>query len=172
VNVIRWWEAHPLRWAAENQAMGTAAPALVWTEELTRTTGGGWSGIPPIWPFTRTQPPGLLNFVGDAVFRIEVRCSPAHPAIAPSVFPLEPEPDLRVRTQQQWHLLGNGGLCLLQNTLDWTGREFAAELVTKAAGWFLEYLLLERGLIVAMTESGIVESDEFDSFFGEHPDDQ
>lgn len=68
---------------------------------------------------------------------------------------------------QQWHVMGDGSLCLLRNAGEWTGRDLAAELVVKAAGWHLEYLLLEAGAIDAMTVKGIAESDELDHLFTE-----
>jgi hypothetical protein len=63
-------------------------------------------------------------------------------------------------------VLGDGGLCLLRETLDWTASEPAAELVRKAAGWFLEFLLLRDGLIEEMTADGIVNDDCLDHLLG------
>jgi hypothetical protein len=47
----------------------------------------------------------------------------------------------------------------------WTGIETAADLVVKAAGWFLEYLLMDAGLIEHMSENGIANDDLLDHFF-------
>ncbi|MEX2548411.1 MAG: hypothetical protein WD830_11605 [Chloroflexota bacterium] len=162
---IRWWEAHPLRLAKEQRAMAEVAPALTWTEELFGSSGGGWVGLCPAWPFVRPQPSKLDGFLLGRGFTIQVRLSPAHPVVAPTVYPVDPEPDLWVRTRQAWHVLGDGGLCLLRETLDWTAAEPAAELVRKAAAWFLEYLLLTDGVIEEMTRDGIVDDDKLDHLF-------
>lgn len=161
---IPWWEAHPLRFAAEQEAITKVAPELVWSDELAEAVpGGGWRGICPLWPFDRPQPAGLDTYVGGRALLIEVRCSPAHPVAVPAIHPLDPRPDLAVRTRHDWHVMGDGSLCLVQNALDWTGRDHASELVRKAAGWFLEYLLLTDGRIDAMTTAGIVEDDSSDA---------
>ena len=76
--------------------------------------------------------------------------------------PLDPQPDPMVRTQHAWHVNGDGTLCLLQTASDWDGTGTAAELVLKAAGWFLEYLLMEAGRIEQMSTAGIVNDDSWD----------
>jgi hypothetical protein len=162
---VRWYEAHPERWQREIEAMSDVAPELTWCEELEGTTGGGWVGTAPKWPFAREGPPDLDTFLDGGVFQLEIRCSAAHPAAAPAFHPIDPVPDLFVRTYQAWHVMGDGSLCLLQNTLDWTGRELAAELVIKAAGWYLEYLLLRAEKIEAMTVAGIATDDQLDRYF-------
>ncbi len=63
---------------------------------------------------------------------------------------------------RQWHVMGDGSLCLLQEVLEWTGRETIDQLVIKAAGWFLEFLLLREGVIDAMTEAGIATDNSID----------
>jgi hypothetical protein len=78
---------------------------------------------------------------------------------------MEPEPALWVRTSQRWHVKGDGSLCLIQDANDWTGAAPAAALIPKVAGWFLEYLLLTRGYVEAMSLCGIASSDEFDTHF-------
>jgi hypothetical protein len=67
------------------------------------------------------------------------------------------------RTQQDWHVNGDGSLCLLQEAQDWSPTGTAADLVVKAAGWFLEYLLMEQGRIPAMTTNGIATDDSLDA---------
>jgi len=114
------------------------------------TTGGGWVGTAPDWPFERDRPPDLDAFLGGGTFSLESAAGPAHPAAIPGVHPIDPVPDLYVRTNQAWHVMGDGSLCLLQSALDWTGRELAAELIVKAAGWYLEFLLLQAERIEAM----------------------
>lgn len=162
---VRWWEAHPRRLAMEQETMAEVGPELVWTEALPGSTGGGWVGMCPVWPFARPRPPELDAFLASRRFTIQVRLSPAHPVVAPTVYPVDPEPDIRVRTRQAWHVLGDGGLCLLRETLDWTGAEPVAELVRKAAAWFLEFLLMTDGLIDEMTRDGIVHDDSLDHLF-------
>lgn len=160
---ISWWEAHPARLDAEREAMATVAPDLVWSDEVAEgMPGGGWSGVCPLWPFDRPKPAGVDAYVDGRSFSIEVRCSPAHPVAVPAIHPIDPAPDLAVRTRQAWHVMGDGSLCLVQHTLDWTGRDHACELVRKAAGWFLEYLLLTDGRIDTMTVAGIVDDGSHD----------
>ncbi len=159
---IHWFEAEPQRFARETDKVRRVAPELTWRPNIDATTGGGWVGLGPLWPFSRPRPAGLNEFLNGRRFWMEVACRAAHPAAAPRIRPLDPEPDLSVRTMQQWHVMGDGSLCLLQNAGDWTGRDLVAELVVKAAGWHLEYLLLEAGAIEAMTVNGIAESDELD----------
>jgi hypothetical protein len=162
---IRWFEADPGRLRLELDRVSSVAPDLHWTEEMEGTTGGGWRGECPVWPFKRERPPNLEAFLAGRRFQLEVRCSPAHPVAAPEFVPKDPVPDLWVRTSGEWHVLGNGSLCLMQNTLDWTGRETVDQLILKAAGWLLEFLLLRAGLIDAMTVGGIVEDGSIDHLF-------
>jgi hypothetical protein len=82
--------------------------------------------------------------------------------VEPKLFPLDPDPPRDRRIVHSWHLNGDGSLCLLQTADAWTGRETAADLVAKASGWFIEYLLRERGAIEAMTERGIHSDDSLD----------
>lgn len=160
---IRWWEAHPARLAAEKEAMAALAPNLAWADELAHgVPGGGWSGACPLWPFNRPKPACVDAYVDGRSFLIDVRCSPAHPVAAPAIHPIDPVPDLAVRTRQAWHVMGDGSLCLVQHALDWTGRDYVCELVRKAAGWYLEYLLLTDGRVDAMTVAGIVDDDSRD----------
>ena len=162
---VRWCEAHPERWRREIEVMSDVAPELAWREDLEDTTGGGWVGTAPQWPFERPRPPDLNAFLGGGAFRLEIRCSPAHPMAAPAFHPIDPVPDLFVRTYQAWHVMGDGSLCLMQSALDWTGRDLAAELVIKAAGWYLEFLLLRAERIEAMTVAGIATDGQLDRYF-------
>jgi hypothetical protein len=164
---VRWFEAHPDRLARELDAM-SAYPALVWNENLTRVghqDGGGWTGRLPSWPFQRPRPPELDAFLAGATLEAVILCLQAHPAVKPRIYPTDPEPDLGVRTMNAWHVAGDGSLCLSQRAYDWDGSETAAELVPKAAGWFLEYLLLDRGHVETMTEVGLVGDDALDHLF-------
>jgi hypothetical protein len=58
--------------------------------------------------------------------------------------------------------MGDGSLCLLQDDATWTGRDSVVELLLKAAGWRVEFELMRRGVIEAMTINGIVEDPQFD----------
>lgn len=147
--------------------MHATAPELTWVEDA---RGVGWEGLAPIWPFHRPSPPGLEAFLNGRRFRVRVQYVEGFPMVAPRVWPLDPEPDPRYRTQHIWHVNPDGSLCLMQTAGDWTGTETAAELVIKAAGWFLEYLLMEAGLIEAMSVNGIANDDSFDHLLtGEPP---
>jgi hypothetical protein len=156
---VRWFEAEPERLLAELTAMTAVAPELTWKED---DQGGGWEGLAPVWPFDRIRPFGLDGFLDGRRFRLRVACSPAHPMVAPRVQPLDPEPSLAYRTAHVWHVTGDGSLCLLQSAAAWTGSELAAELVVKAAGWFLEYLLMDRGVVTTMSLGGIATTSQFD----------
>lgn len=149
---LRWFDAEPARLAAEQAAMAAVAPELAWSDT---TPGGGWEGLAPVWPFPRPRPGGLDGFLAGRRLRLRVACSQAHPMAAPKLWPLDPEPEIAQRTVHDWHVNGDGSLCLLQTAAAWTGVELSAELVVKAAGWFIEYLLLTDGRIEEMTSAGI-----------------
>jgi hypothetical protein len=156
---LRWFDAEPARLAAEQAAMTAVAPELSWSDAA---PGGGWEGLAPVWPFPRPRPSRLDDFLAGRRLRLGVACSQAHPMVAPKLWPLHPEPEIAQRTVHDWHVNGDGSLCLLQTAAAWTGAELAAELVVKAAGWFLEFLLMQAGVVQAMTSDGIAGSDELD----------
>ena len=157
---VPWTAAEPARLAAERRAMAAVAPGLAWVELAT-----GWVGEAPIWPGSRPLPDALDDFLAGRRLMVRVEYSQAFPMVAPRIVPLDPEPDPMVRTRHDWHVNGDGSLCLLQRASDWDGTGTAAELVVKTAGWFLEYLLMEAGRIEHMSESGIVNDDSFDHLF-------
>ena len=157
---MRWVDAEPARYEAERAAMAAVAPGLAWDE-----TALTWTGVVPLWPFERPAPPALEEFLAGRRFLAQVRYSQGFPMVAPRIAPIDPEPDPMVRTRHDWHVNGDGTLCLLQRASDWDGDGTAAELVVKAAGWFLEYLLMEAGFIEEMTEAGIVNDDRWDHLF-------
>ncbi len=148
---IAWWDADPARFAWELDNMDAAAPDLVWDHQL-----GGWIGHAPIWPFPRPASPGLETFTAGKRLHLALVPTSAHPATPPKAWPLDPEPTIDQCTRHRWHVNGDGSLCLFQRAVDWTGEEPCAEIAVKASGWFLEYLLVERGCVEAMTENGIV----------------
>jgi hypothetical protein len=154
-----WVEAEPMSATRERSAMATIAPELAWID------GGGWEGLAPVWPFDRRVPEGLGAFLAGRRFRLRVEYPQGFPMAAPRVVPLDPEPDPRVRTQHDWHVNPDGTLCLFQSASDWSGRDTAADLVVKASGWFLEYQLMEAGLIERMTVNGIVNDPVHDHLF-------
>jgi hypothetical protein len=156
-----WLEAEPRRYGSEREAMAGVAPDLSWMDGPT----GGWRGLAPEWPFGRPSPDALDAFLAGRRFELQVEYSQAFPMDEPKIWPLDPSPDPLYRTQHDWHVNPDGSLCLLQAATSWTGIETAADLVVKAAGWFLEYLLMEAGLIGHMSENGIVNDDSLDHFF-------
>jgi len=135
--------------------MPKVAPDLTWD-------GQCWTGHTPLWPFERLQPEGLLSFVGNRRLEVEISYLESFPMVAPRFMPVDPEPDMSVRTRNDWHVNGDGSLCMFQNFTDWDPFKTAADLVPKAAGWFLEYLLLSSGQIEGMTVNGIVNDDQLD----------
>lgn len=155
---ISWIEAEPSRFSRELSRMKSTAPDLEWD-------GTSWNGPAPEWPFERERPVGLDAFLNGRRLLVRVQYSPAFPMVAPKVIPIDPEPDPMVRTQHDWHVNGDGSLCLLQTAEDWDGTGTASELVVKASGWFVEYLLMDAGLIERMTTDGIVDDDCFDPLF-------
>lgn len=154
-----WVEAEPTRAAAEKTAMTAVAAELAPSED------GAWEGLAPIWPFERRAPEELEAFLAGRRFRVRVEYLEGFPMAPPRICPLDPEPDPLVRTQHDWHVNPDGTVCLFQSASDWTGTETAADLVVKACGWFLEYLLMEAGLIERMTVNGIVNDPVHDDLF-------
>jgi hypothetical protein len=153
---ISWLEAEPARANRERDAMLLVAPNLEWLDS------GGWEGVLPVWPFERPEPPRLHDFVGEQRFRVRIEYPQSYPMTAPKYWPLEPQPPLIVRSMAQWHVNPDGSLCMFQSAAAWDPWATAADLVPKAAGWFLEYLLQQAGAIERMTESGIVLDDQLD----------
>jgi hypothetical protein len=157
---IPWQEAEPHTLERERAAMAGAAPDLTWSDA---PPAGGWDGVCPLWPFDRPAPGKLREFVGERAFTIAVRYEQAHPMVPPRIMPIDPEPAIAVRAMHRWHLNGDGSLCLFQTATDWDGTGTAADLLLKAAAWYLEYLLMLEGRIEEMTECGIVHDDSLDA---------
>ena len=154
---ISWPEAEPVRFTAELEAMERTAPALDWNEELL-----AWAGLVPEWPFDRDRPDSLDAFLRGRRLTVEVVYSQAFPMVASKVRPIAPEPDLLARTRHEWHVNGDGSLCLMQRASDWDGTATAADLVVKASAWFLEYLLMVDGRIAEMSTAGLVNDASYD----------
>lgn len=159
---VSWMDDDPARLERELEAMPDVAPELAWN-------GRAWSGPAPLWPFDRPVPSGLAAFVGDRRLTLEITYFESFPMVAPRFTPVDPEPDIAVRTRHEWHVNGDGSLCMFQNYSDWDPFSTAADLIPKASGWFLEYLLLSSGRIDAMSVGGIVNDDQHDHRFTDAP---
>lgn len=154
-----WWTEEPALLRKEHDAMAVVAPDLTWTGK----GAGSWEGPVPAWPFERPAPPGLDALLAGRRLRVLVAYGHAFPMTTPVVWAIYPEPSIEQRTEHAWHVNGDGSLCLLEAAAAWTGREAAAELVAKAAGWFIEYLLMCRGLIASMTNVGLAADPSVDA---------
>jgi hypothetical protein len=155
---MTWWQCEPRRLARDQAEVRDRFPGLEWRPD----GAGGWFGRLPRWPFARPEPPGLVETVGEEGLQIGLVYGHAYPMVPPAIFPLDPEPPLSARTDQRWHVMGDGSQCLFQDDATWTGRESVVDLLLKAAGWRVEFELMRRGAIDAMTINGIVEDPQFD----------
>lgn len=150
-----WWRAEPARLERDRRELGEHFPDLSWFEpDDAIRQAGGWRGQLPLWPFERPRPEGL-DALGDGL-RLELVYPQAWPVVAPWIYPLDPEPDVMARTEHRWHVNGNGSLCLLQSAQQWRTEDSLVELLLKAAGWRIEFALVQADLLEAMTEAGIV----------------
>jgi hypothetical protein len=132
--------------------MAAHAPDMEWIQQ----GAGRWEGLAPEWPFSRERPdPGLNRLLGGAPLRLCVEYRQAHPAVSPILIPLDPIPPRERRLRHDWHINGDGTLCLLAADVLWRPDDTAAELVLKASGWVLEYRLKELGLLEAMSSTGL-----------------
>lgn len=153
-----WWEAEPDLLEQELTAINSMFPSLEWVDD----GPGHLIGPIPAWPFLREAPENLDTLLGSAPFEIRVQYSHAFPAAPPAVFPLAPKPPIQLRSFTNFHVLGDGSLCLLRDAAQWANSSLTSDLILKAAAWRLEYALLERGAIQAMTQNGIVVNGELD----------
>lgn len=152
-------DAEPERLAYERREMAHIAPEMRWVE---LDGAGGWDGYAPSWPFEREAPAALDAFLDGQRLKLRVAYSQAYPAVPPAIIPLDPLPPLERRLLHEWHLNGDGSICVLQSVDHWSGREAAAQLVVKAAGWFIEYLLGDREIQEQMSENGIAADPSLD----------
>ena len=159
-----WWLDEPARLAAEQAAMKAAAPGLVW---LTDEPSGGWQGVVPMWPFNRPQPLGLPEFLGGKALEVRITCGHAFPMVEPSVLPLSVEVPFQARGWTNWHIAPDGTLCLLQESAQWDPSGAAADLIPKISGWYIEFWLMNNGLIESMTVRGIAEDSGYDVLLAE-----
>ncbi|MGO8905454.1 MAG: hypothetical protein ACLQMH_07500 [Solirubrobacteraceae bacterium] len=139
---------------------------MLWAEALlwpSGRTGAGWEGVAPAWGAQRPEPAGLQNLMQGRQLRLIVLYPEGFPMVPADLYPVDPEVPADRRTQQRWHVNGDGSLCMTQRADDWQPSDTAADLVLKASGWFIEYLLIEGGDLDAMTKRGIYVSDELDA---------
>jgi hypothetical protein len=159
-----WWQDEPARLAAEQAAMEAAAPGLAW---LADEPSGGWEGDVPLWPFTRTQPPGLPELLGGRPLEVRITCGHAFPMVEPSVLPLSVDIPFQALGWTTWHMAPDRTLCLMQESAQWDPGGTAADLIPKISGWNIEFWLMSNGLIDAMTARGIAEDSSYDSLLAE-----
>ncbi len=163
---ISWVEADAARAKREQAEMQRWAPDMRWRSDLTwpdGRVGAGWEGLAPAWGGDRPEPLGVGNLLDGRRLRLTVVCPEAFPVVAPDLYPLDPDVPIERRTQHKWHVNGDGSLCLMQAADDWQPENSAADLVRKAAGWHIEYRLVDAGELDRMTERGIYVSDEIDA---------
>jgi hypothetical protein len=158
---ISWTEAEPARREREHEAMAALTGELVWRDNL-RHRGrmwSGWAGPVPAWAAERAAPLGMDELLADRRLHLFVLYPEGFPMIPPWLVPVndggEPLVEPAYRTMHEWHVMGDGSLCLLQTAVDWHPNNTAAELVVEASGWFVEYLLMRDDKIKQMTERGI-----------------
>ncbi|MDV6286644.1 hypothetical protein [Rhodococcus jostii] len=153
-----WWLHEPARLERDQREMRADFPEMQWSP----SSSGTWEGILSLWPFDRVQPAGLDVLLDSRGLELQIRCGEAYPIVAPSLFPVNPEPEVVERTQHRWHVNGDGSLCLFQDESTWTGRQSLTDLLCKAAGWNIEYALMKAGAIETMTVNGITSDDHLD----------
>lgn len=165
---ITWIEAEPARLERDQQDVAAFEPSLKYIEPGTSVgdlvvAHGGWAGTLPLWPFDRPAPEGLEALIGGRGLDFVLVYPAAYPMVHPEIRPLTPQPEMIERTQATWHVLPNGGLCLLQSEGSWLPEASIVELLLKAAGWRVEYALMKAGAIEKMALSGIVSDDSYDN---------
>ena len=162
---VAWHEAEPDRLARDQADMAEHFPSF----ELDLTEGQGvWRGRLPAWPFDRPEPEGLAALLEPhGGLKVELAYVAAYPMVFPYVVPVDPRPSFETWTQARWHVLGNGALCLFQTVADWDPTSHVTDLLYRAAAWHVEFALLTRGAVDAMTLQGIVNDDSLDSLITE-----
>jgi hypothetical protein len=159
VRVVHWDAAEPDRLAADLVDTAAVAPDLAYDAGVR-----AWRGRLPRWPFSRPEPAGLAALLPRGM-QAEIRTSPAHPLEEPAVYPLDVDVEVWHRLDQRWHVAGDGRLCLAQGPLAWEPEDSLSEVVLKAAGWRCELVLLEAGVVTAMSVNGIVTDPSRDCLF-------
>jgi hypothetical protein len=161
-----WIEAETTRLEAERAAMATHCPDMVWRDVLewpTRRVGAGWEGHAPAWGAPRPEPAGVEELLAGRRLHLRVLYPEGFPMVPPDLYPLDPDVPIDRRTQNRWHVNGDGSLCTVQAAEDWQPANTAADLVRKASCWFVEYLLVDAGDLDAMTKRGIYSDESVDA---------
>lgn len=163
---ISWIDAEAPRVQLERAEMQRWAPDMQWRTDLTwpdGRVGAGWEGLAPAWGADRPEPAGVANLLHGERLRLKIICPEAFPMVPPDLYPIDPKVPIERRTQHEWHVNGDGSLCLMQAADDWQPENMAVELVRKAAGWYIEYRLVDGNDLDRMTERGIYVSEEIDA---------
>lgn len=159
-----WIDAEAGLLKREQAEMAKHAPEMTWRDDLEYLMRPvvGWVGKAPAWSADRWKPPGVDELLAGRQLELAVFYPEGFPMAPPALFPIDPEVPIEHRTLRRWHVNGDGTLCLVQRADDWQPTDTAADLVRKASGWFIEYLLVEGGHREAMTERGIFEDTAVD----------
>lgn len=163
---ISWVEAETARLEAERGAMATHCADMVWHDALEwprGRMGAGWEGLAPVWGAARPQPAGVEVLLAGRRLHLKVLYPEGFPMVPPDLYPLDPDVPIDRRTQNRWHVNGDGSLCTVQAAEDWQPEHTAADLVRKASCWFVEYLLVDGGDLDAMTRRGIYSDESVDA---------
>ena len=166
-----WVDAEPGIVERERAAMAAHAPEMAWRDNLVwmeQRRAFGWAGCAPSWGADRPKPAGVDELLAGRRLELVVIYPEAFPSVPASLFPTDPDVPLDRRTLSLWHVNGDGSLCLMQAADDWQPTDTAAALVRKAAGWFIEYLLVDAGEIERMTERGIFDDTSLDEILARH----
>ena len=166
---VLWHEAETDRLARDIEEISRFAPGL----EFEPGPGNGlvshhgrWHGRLPVWPMERPEPHGLSTVVPTGL-TVEVWYSAAYPMLPPAIYPLDPQPLLLERSQHDWHVAPDGSLCLLQTLASWDPRWSIVELLRRACGWRIEYVLMKAHLVESMTLWSIVDDASRDHLISE-----
>lgn len=168
---ILWTDAEPARLAQDQREIPKFAPGVNYHPpgEL-GFPHGGWCGRLPLWPFVRPEPRGLHSLLGEDGLEIALIYPAAYPLISPRIVPNDPRPTIDQCTQSAWHVAPDGSLCLLQTQGAWHPEASVVELLVKAAGWNVEYALMQAGVVDRMSIQGIVSDDSRDHLVAEAAD--
>ncbi|MES3664230.1 hypothetical protein Q9Q74_08355 [Mycobacterium intracellulare] len=168
---ILWMDAEPARLSRDRGEIAAFAPHLQYVGPDSSCGDlfphGGWMGELPRWPFDRDEPPALVDLIGEHGVQVQMCYSAAYPMVPPTIFSLDPEPSWWEQTQAAWHVAPGGSLCLLQSVGAWRPEASVTELLAKAAGWRVEYALMQAGVITQMSLIGIVSDPALDGMIAE-----
>jgi hypothetical protein len=157
-----WWKDQPVALERVLADVQEATFDLAWYP----AGGGVLSGHLPRWPFDRPPPELLTTLVLEGLL-VEVHLGQSFPMLCPKVFPLDPLPPIDRWTQHCWHVNGDGSLCQLQSADAWDPSTSVVDVLRKAAGWRVEYALVQAGAAPAMSLSGMVSDDSLDALVTE-----